>query len=162
MISQGFLSPLEFRFSIKRLPNVTFAVQSVNLPDISVGVFEYPTPLRPYFQGGDKIQYGDLNLNIRVDEDMKSYVEIYNWITGLAKPDSTDQFRALENSDFGLYSDATLTIFNSYKNPKIEVTFRDIFPTSITAIEFDTTLTDVENVSCSITFKHNGFSIKTI
>ena len=160
MIQQNFLSPTGFRFSIKRLPNVSFFVQAATIPGLTMGVTESPTPFKTIHFAGDKIQYDQFNVTVRVDEYMDSYNEIFDWMIGLTKPESFDQYRLLKDSDDSLYSDATLVVLNSRKNPALEVTFKDMFPVSIGAIELDTTESDVNYKTCDITFQHNGHSIK--
>jgi hypothetical protein len=162
MIQQNFLSPTGFRFSIKRLPNVSFFVQAATIPGLSMGVTDSPTPFKTIHFAGDKLQYEQFNITVRVDEYMDSYNEIFDWIVGLSKPQSFDQYKSLQQSDDGLYSDATLTILDSRKNPGIEVTFKDMFPISLGSIVLDTTETDVNYKTCDITFQHNGHTVKKI
>ena len=80
-------------------------------------------------------------MEIDADEYMESYNEIFNWMVGLTKPDSFDQYKNLQNSDDGLYSDASLIILDSKGNPGVEVHYKDVFPISLSPINFDTTQT---------------------
>lgn len=159
-MQQNFLSPTGFKFTIKRLPNVSFFVQAATIPGISMNVTESPTPFTSIYFTGDKLTYDQFTVTVRVDEYMDSYNEIFDWMIGLAKPESFDQYKNLKNSTDGLYSDATLTVLNSRKNPAIEVSFKDMFPVSLGAIELDATESDVNYKTCDITFQHNGHSIK--
>jgi hypothetical protein len=92
---------------------------------------------------------------------MDSYNEIYDWMMGLTKPKSFDQHKALKEGD-GLYSDATLIVLDSRQNPGLEVTFHDIFPINLSAIQMDTTQSDINYITCDITFEHNGHEVKKI
>ena len=38
--NKNFLSPLGFRFTIKKAPNLNFFVQSVNIPTLSLGTVD--------------------------------------------------------------------------------------------------------------------------
>ena len=60
-----------------------------------------------------------------------------------------------------LFSDATLTVLNSAMNPNRYIRFKDCFPTSISDIPFDTTLSDVDYVETTATFKFRMFDIET-
>lgn len=161
-MQQNFLSPTGFRFTIKRLPKVEFYVQGATLPGISMNPTASPTPFKTLRFAGDKLDHETFNLTVRLDEYMESYNEIFNWMVGLTKPDSFDQYKSLAKSDEGLYSDASLIILDSKGNPGIEVHFKDVFPISLGSISFDTTQSDINYAICEITFEHNGHTVKRI
>ena len=64
-------------------------------------------------------------------------------------------------SDDKVFSDATLTVLNSAMNPNRYIRFKDCFPTSISDVPFDTTLSDVDYVETTATFKFRMFDIET-
>lgn len=161
-MQQNFLSPTGFRLTIKRLPHVQFFVQSAQVPGVSIGSTDSPTPFKSIHFAGDKVNYGDFNLTIRVDEYMESYNEIYEWMAGLAKPVSFDQYKDLKDSDYGLYSDASLVILDSKQNPALEVTMYNIFPIELGPVTLDTTQTGGVYATCDITFKTNGHKVSKI
>jgi hypothetical protein len=162
MLGQNFLSPVEFQFSIKRMPTVQYYVQSINIPSISSGFTEQVTPFRNTYRHGDKLTYDDLFLTIVVDENLTSYMETYSWLKALTKPEEFEQYTGLLGADGdGLYSDATLTVLNSSKKSNIEITFSDMFPISIGAITMNTASGDVPVITCDLTFKYNSFKIKS-
>jgi len=162
MLGQNFLSPVEFQFSIKRMPTVQYYVQSINIPSISSGFTEQVTPFRNTYRHGDKLTYDDLFLTIVVDENLTSYMETYSWLKALTKPEEFEQYTGLLGADGdGLYSDATLTVLNSSKKSNIEISFSDMFPISIGAITMNTASGDVPVITCDLTFKYNSFKIKS-
>lgn len=161
-MQQNFLSPTGFRLSIKRLPNVSFFIQTATIPGVSMNAIEYPTPFKTLEFAPSKMNFEQFTVNIRVDEYMDSYNEIFDWMTGLAPTKSFDQYDTLKKSESGLYSDASLIILNSRQNPSLEVTFQDIFPVALSSIVLDTTSSTVNYTSCDITFAHNGYKITRI
>jgi hypothetical protein len=158
---QNFLNPVEFKFNIKRLPSTKFYVQGATIPDISSGVTEQFTPFKTIYRPGDKLTFGDLVLTVAVDENLESYVETWNWLNGLTKPEKFDQYANLLSGD-GLYSDATLTLVTNAKNPNIEVTFYDMFPISVGQITLNTTSTTVEAPTVDLTFKFSSYKINVV
>jgi hypothetical protein len=162
----NFLSPLAFKFTLSRSPNLNFFVTDVNIPSIELGFTEVPTPFKPLQLAGDKLVYGDLILSFKVDEDFANYFEIYNWIKALGHPESFYDYKKLKNAKSGnkekILSDATLMIFNSAYLPNIEIQFEDLFPTSIGNIDFNTTDTDVNYVTNTVTFKYKIFKVKKL
>jgi len=162
MFGQNFLSPVEFQFVIERMPTVQYYVQAISIPGISSGFTEQITPFRNTYRHGDKLTYDDLTITIAVDENLTSYMETYSWLKALTKPEEFEQYAGLLGADGdGLYSDATLTVLNSSKAPNIEITFSDLFPTFIGAINMNTASTDVPVITCDLTFKYNQFKIKS-
>ena len=163
VFEQNFLQPNNFRFVIKRLPNTSFYVKNVVLPGITMNdTAAVQTPFRTTHFQGDKLEFEDLQLTVNMDEDMNIYDEIMSWMVGLSYPNQFKEFADLHVSDDGLYSDATLLILTNGKNPQIEFGFEDIFPTSIAAVNMETTISTVEPVDITITFKINGMSMNRI
>jgi hypothetical protein len=162
----NFLSPLNFKFSIKRAPHVNFFVQKINLPSISLPTIDTPTPFVKIPQPGEHLDYADLTLSFRVDENLQNYLEIHNWIRALGKPKDFSEYRALsQNPNYtgdGLRSDLTLMILSSAKNPNYEIVFTDAYPYDISELTFDTTKSDVEFIEATATFKYVLFEIKNV
>lgn len=158
----NYLSPLEFIVSVKRMPNVQFFTQRASIPSLSINPIERPTPFKPLHETGDRLTYGELNLSFIIDEKMSNYLEVFNWMHGIAFPEKFDQYKDLEDSEFGVRSDITLLVMNSHKNPNIEVIFKDCFPVGLGEVSLDTTNTDVIYPEASVTFIYNGYSIKQL
>ena len=168
--NRNFLSPVGFKFALKRSPAVAFFCNEANIPSLDLGVAEQPTYLKNIPVPGDKIQFGDLSLRFLVDEDLKNFMEIQNWIRGLGFPESLSQFDELEKeatmpSNFGnntgddIYSDGTLQILSSNLIPKFQVMFSDLFPYSLSTITFDATDTDIEYFTAEVSFKYTIYRI---
>ena len=154
---QNFLNPNEFRFTLSRLPHVEFFVQGVTLPDISSTPVEQFTPFKTVYRPADKIEFGDLTLTVLVDENMQSYLETWNWLIALTKPENFDQYANLLSGD-GIYSDATLTVLSSKKNPNVQITFKDMFPISVGSIALATNQSDVNPPVVDMTFRYSSYS----
>jgi len=161
-IKQNYLSPIEFRFVIKRLPFVTFFTQNVDLPGVSINPVEQGTPFKTLYFTGDRLLYDQFTVTFRVNENMDNYLEIYNWMLGLSFPDNFTQFANLDESQDGLYSDASVMIMNSGRTANIQYKFKDIFPINLSNISMDTTVGDVDYVTASVTFQIGSYEIETV
>lgn len=162
MVTQNFFNPTSFRFSIKRLKHVEYFVQGVSLPGMSMGTREQPNQFRPIYRAGNVIEYGELNLSIKLDSNIQSIIETVRWMEGLAFPKSFAQRKDLEDSEFGLYSDATLTLANNKGNAYMNINFKDIFPTNIGEVQLNLAETDIDGPIVDISFKHNGMEFNEI
>lgn len=168
----NFLSPLGFKFVIKKLPNVNYFSQAVQIPSINMNAIDTPTPLAIIPRPGDRLVYDQLSLRFRVDEKLANYLEIHNWLTGLGHPKSLTQTRDLsrasdipkirEGSALSMVSDGTLIVLSSHKNPNVNVFFRDMFPTSLTELLFDSTSADVEYLEATATFRYLRYDVEVL
>jgi len=168
--NKNFLSPVGFKFSITKIPKVDFFSNSTEIPGINLGVAMQPSYLKDIPVPGDKITYDDLSLEFFVDENLENYIEVHKWIRGLGYPHSIQEFIDLKANDqyypdtstktpFNEYSDATLFIYNSNFNPIVEVHFKDVFPTSLSQIKFDSKANDINYVTANIVFKYSIYDI---
>ena len=170
--NRNFLSPVGFKFALKRSPAVAFFCNEANIPSLDLGIAEQPTYLKDVPLPGDKIQFGDLSLRFLVDEDLTNYMEIQNWIRGLGFPESLKEFHDLQKegeenigSNYGelaphdIYSDGTLQILSSNLVPKFKVVFNDLFPYSLSTVTFDATDTDIEYFTADVSFKYTLYQI---
>lgn len=163
-INTNFLSPLGFTFKIKKTPNLNYFVQSVTLPDLSIAPIDVPNPFSKIPFPASSLTYGEMTITFKVDEEFANYLELHEWLVGMGFPKSFDQNRALESKPLGerTFSDISLLIHTSSKNPNIEVVFYDAFPTSLSTLTFDTTPEDVQHVTCTATFKYGRYVIQLL
>ncbi len=64
--------------------------------------------------------------------------------------------------DKAMYSDAYLMVLSNKNNPIVEIDFKNVFPTSVGGLQFDGGVTDVEYLTCDVTFKYQIYEIKTL
>lgn len=165
--NRNFLSPVGFKFSLAKEPKVSFFCNSAKIPEISLGTAIQPTYLKDLDIPEDKLNFGDLNLRFLVDENMENYLAIHNWMYGLGFPESTSEFVDLVTDDTGYrdlkyqYSDGTLRILNSNYNDSMLINFRDLFPVSLTSLEFNATMTDIQYFTADVTFKYTLYTMVT-
>ena len=169
LANRNFLSPVGFKFSLKRAPAVAFFCNQANIPSMDLGIAEQPSYLRNIPVPGDKIQFGDLTLRFLVDEDLVNYMELQRWIRGLGYPENMDEFRKLESesvlpANFGqagddIYSDGTLQILSSNLVPSFQVVFSDLFPYTLSTVTFDATDADIEYFTADVSFKYTIYNL---
>ena len=78
--NRNFLSPVGFKFVLKRSPKVAFFRNEANIPDLNLRVVDQPSYTKMLPTPGDIIEFGDLSLRFLVDEDLKNYMEIQTMI----------------------------------------------------------------------------------
>ena len=155
----SYLSPVGFRFSIKKLPAVNYFCQAANIPGLSTTAIPIDLPVSRMYVEGLKPEFEDLTIRFVVDEYMKNWEEIYDWIIGLSPSASSEQ-RAEYLRKEERVSTGILTLLTGSMNPQMEFHFLDAFPTNLTALDFDSTTTDVEYLSATATFRYQRYEIK--
>jgi hypothetical protein len=164
--NRNFLSPSGFKFVLSKHPKVSFFSNSASVPDISLGTAVQPSYLKDIDVPGDKLIYGDFILRFLIDENLENYMAIHNWLTGLGSPESANQFKTLETDSNSvvdpkeLYSEGSLHILNSNFNRVAVVSFKDLFPTYLSALDFDSTESDVQYFTAEVIFKYTIYDIK--
>ena len=152
--NRNFLSPVGFLLDLEIFDGVDFFCQSASIPEIAMPFAEVQTPYRnvPIVSSGG-VSYGDLNVRFIIDEDLKNYLVIHNWIKeyGLAekRADSADA-----------YSNARLQIMTSHNNVNHVVEFKNMFPVSLSSVPFDATVGDIEYLLADVTFKFETYTIR--
>ena len=180
-----YSSPTQFRFLINQLPKVQYFTTEANIPGISMGDGVFNTPLKDIPILGDKLTYEDLSISFIVDENLENYIEMHNWLTGIAFPKDRSQFRDFrsttsnmststrgESKDIGdvrastpelaMTSDCVMTILTNKNNPVVECRFRDVFPTSLSGLTYSQNQTDVEYLTATVNFKYTIYEIVTL
>ena len=167
--NRNFLAPTGFRFTLTRAPKVAFFANSANIPDITLGVANQPSYLKAIDVPGDQMEFGDFSLRFLVDEDLKNYMEIQNWMRGLGYPESLSEIYELQERDttqigydsdsMNIYSDGTLEVLNSNMRTQFDIVFKDLFPYSLSELSFDATNPDTEYFTAEVSFKYSIYNI---
>lgn len=162
----SFLSQLGFRFQLKKAPNLNFFVQSVEMPGLSLDQANVDTPFTKVPYPGTRLTFDNLRVTFKVDEDMKNYLEIFNWLKGIGFPDNFDQYRGPSMRkpvlNDNIFSDISLTILTSAMNPNISIDFYDCFPVDLSGFSLDSSSADVEYISATVTFAIRRFEVTPI
>ena len=173
----------QWRLAFNRIPKTTWFCTAANVPGITLGEAQYATPMSDMFVTGDKLTFETLNITFLVDEELQNYGELWDWIVGIGSPVNHSQWETTLSKGDGairsfatpdadprtkstyeesnLYSDATLIVYNSKNIAKVNVKFKNMFPTSLSSLEYSQDLTDVEYFKASATFRYLYYEFET-
>ena len=164
--NKNFLNPTGFKFILNRAPKVVFFSNQANIPGLNLGTADQTTYLTDIPVPGDKLQFQDLNLRFLVDEDLENYLEIQHWLRGLGFPDSLKEIYEWQSnnpnapsSTLNYTSDGTLNVLSSSSTPNFKVKFLDMFPVSLSDLDFDATDSDIDYLTANVTFKYTIYNI---
>ena len=162
-INTSFLSPIGFKFQLNNFPEVNYFVQSASLPGISISAIDVPTALKTIAIAGDEVNFEELTIKFIVDENMKNWLSIYDWIIGLGFPTKEGQEKyAKLAATSELTTDATLTVLTSNMNAQINFRFRECFPLSLSSIAFDSGGTDIDYVTADVSFRYDVYTVENL
>jgi len=156
--NRNYMSPIGFLFTLARYPKVSFFSNVATIPAITLGGAEQAQYLKQIMHPGTRVEFGELPIEFLVDEDMLNYTTISNWMYGLGFPESMAQFDKYVKNEDGQtdlklqYTDATLAILNSNYNEIALVKFWDLYPTSLSALEFNAKEDDINYLTATVTF----------
>jgi hypothetical protein len=149
----NFLAPNAFKLVIDNTTyqNVQYLVQTASIPDISLSPAPTNSMMRNIGAAGDKITYSPLELTFLVDENLKNYREIHDWIIG----------QLTKNSEFGdgKVRDVTLMILSSHNNVVQEIQFVDAYPISLSSLTFESNTPDINYLTASVTFEYSYYKL---
>lgn len=164
----NYLTVIGFNFILQKAPHVEFFVQDATVPSLSLPSVDVANPFVSAPFAGSHLNYESLNLSLIVDENLEGYQEMHNWITGLGYPKDYKQHGDLVRENIEqyqrktVYSDMSLTLLTSLKNPNIQFNFRDAWPTSISGWTLTHTSEDVQMATFDVSFRYNYFDLEIV
>ena len=174
----------QFKVFLPLFPTTEWFVVRANIPGVSLGQAVQTTPMVDMPIIGDKLTYDDFYVTFLVDEELKNYTEMHDWLINCAAPQERSQFRGKERpagipkrpqteimdlilgnvkeSDRDLYSNLDLFIMSSKNNPVVKIQMVEAFPISLTNIEYSHQESDVTYAECTATFAFSYFTISAV
>lgn len=145
----NFLTPTSFKLIIdnKKFANIEYFITSVTLPSIETDEIQANWNGFSIFMPGGTVNHGTLSVKFMVDESMRNYSEIFNWIV-----DNNVASDPIKH-------DIILSILSSKNNTNRQFRFIDAFPLSIGGFDLNTQISDVEYASTETTFRYTRFEI---
>ena len=163
--NRNLLSPVGFKLTLNTKRKIDLFSNTATIPALTLGTALQTTPLRNIDVPGDELLYDDFQMEFLVDEDLVNYMVVHNWLTGLGFPESYQEFKTLttdpeqQKDDKLQYVDGSLHILNSNLRDIAVVKFQDLFPVSLTGLEFRATDDDINYFTASATFKYMMYNI---
>ena len=124
--NMNFLAGNRATLHIKGLEDLEFSIVQFNLPSIELPVSPVETKFLTGREAGDKPIYGDMVVHFIVDEDLKNYLAVYDWIQGLIFQRKTSPRN----------SDGMITIYSSHNNPIMKIKLYELIPAYVSELTF--------------------------
>ena len=153
-----------FHCEIHELPTVSLFLQEFSIPGCTLGRAPVPTSTLDYNVPGEKFEYEDLVITFMVDEYLKNFIEVFNWMTALGFPENSQQYKDLKEgrTPYTETSDIIVTTTTNKFQPNKEIVFTDCFPTDLSGVDMTNTDTTITPLQCTVTFDYSYFRFRDI
>lgn len=163
------LQTTKYVFVMPRINNVQYFCQQAQLPGVSLPEMPQPTSVVDLYVPGNKLVYDRLELTFLVDAELKAWTDIYNWMRDLTTPTDNKEYNNLWRRETVLnptqkaqYADGILTIYSALNNPKFRVKYINMFPVSLSEIQFDSKGSSDDILTASVSFRYDYFQIEPV
>jgi hypothetical protein len=164
----AYLQPTKYLLTFDRIGSVKYFCQTINIPGMSLPEIKVNTPFLDINSPGTKLNFNTLTINWIVDESLDSWKQIYNWFFSIASPNGYTQRTRLSqqqnnnnylnpNHPINPFSDGILTVLSALNNPLIRIQFYNLFPTTLSDIDFDVKQSAEDVITGSATFAYDYF-----
>jgi len=156
--SYNFLQNNGFTFVLDRIPQTIFRVTACDVPSLSVPSPEQASGRSVQHFPGTANEFDQLTMEFMVDENLENYEELFRWIT--QNRFTEQEFKLKSEKEIGLVSDGVLVTMSNASNPNRSFYFKDLFPISLGNLHFDTTVSQPEPVTCTVSFQYSYFELR--
>jgi len=146
----------KFKLTLHAYPYLEYFVQEINLPGCSIPEFVQPSYFTAIRRPATTINYEDLTVTFLVTEDLKNWLQLYDWMTRIVP---TRSFNEIIQPEKEIYTDITLNILSNKSNRMMEVHYKQCWPKSLTGILMSSTGDDVANITSTVTFGYSGYTV---
>lgn len=150
-VNHSYLQKTKFCFVSHATPHLTLFCQNVDLPGVNGNPALQPTPLIDIPRAGDKIMFDPLTITFLIDEDLKVYEELFNWMTGYMFPQKDKQYSDLKKRG-GPYADLSMIMLKNSNNDNLKIRFEDAFPVSLSPISMSVSEDATSVITADVTF----------
>jgi len=171
--NRNFLSPIGFKLAINRLRGVDFYCQQASIPAIGMQPAQTGTRFNMIMNPGDQLYYEDFTIRFLIDENMKNWYQVHDWIRKIATPYSSTEFdyergtiqsqnkstnqSDLEAANNQWRSDISLFILSSNYQPVAEFVFKEAWPFALSTLEFNAAAEEIQYFTAEVSFKYDYF-----
>jgi len=134
----------KFAVVIPNFQNVSFFMQTFELPSVNVREIALNTPIVDYNEIGEKLKFEPFNITFIVDKYARNWTQCFNWMKEMTA----------QGSNVGRTEDVVLML-----DGKEFIRFYGCWPTMLSGIELDSTIQDVQYIKATLTLNYDYFEI---
>lgn len=165
----NLLHPNKFQLNFTRAPNISYFCQSVSIPGISTAEIPVFNPFVEIYAPSDKAVYDALNITFYVDEELKAWIEIHDWIRAMTFPEDYQEYMNLKplsavggrppKEVFPQFSDMIVTLLSSSNKPYYQFKFYNVFPIAVSPLLLSASDSPDSVMTADATFRYTYYDI---
>ena len=160
----------QYRVILPNFPISEYFCTEMNVPGVTMTQVDRPSSLTNIPMVGDQLAYENFTMTFIVDEELKNFQEIYDWMVNMGFPYKHSQYKSKERADGMdqrkgdrvLYDDLLITILSSKNNPVVRCKLFEAFPISLSGLTYTQTNPDVEYLTASVEFAYMYYEFKPL
>ena len=159
----------QYQVTLSNFPLTQYFCQSVIVPGITLGQINRATSLANIPTVGDTLEFDNFSMTFFVDEELRNYREIHDWMVNIGFPYSHGQFMATKrrdiverDGDLDLYSEIIVTILSSKNNPKVRVKIHEAFPITLSGLDYTNADADAVYLTAEVSFAYAHYEFESI
>ena len=168
------LQPNKFLLTFGRVPNMQYFCQNVTVPGISLSEAVITNPFVDLYSPGEKAIYDLLNVTFIIDEELKGWLEIHDWIRAMTFPVSFTEYQKLPtlnkyqsakkdvSKKFPQFTDASLTLFSSSNKEYYRFKFYEVFPTTLSTFIMNSQDGPDNILTADATFRYSYYDVEKL
>ena len=167
----NILQPNKFTLNFSRAPSIQYFCQSVSVPGIALSEIPQNNPFVDVYVPGEKAIYDILNVTFLIDEELKAWTEMHDWIRAMTFPTEYAEYRELARLNKFVsskrdakpqFSDASVVLLSSSNSPYYRFNFHDVFPTSISTFIMNTQDDPSTIITADATFRYTYYDVEKL
>lgn len=151
--------PQNFQLGVKKMPLFTYSVQSVALNEMGGDPMDVPFSIGPNVKlPASSPRISAFTVTFLVSEDFSNYYEIIKWMRESTPYKDFNEIQPLKE----VWQEAFLLYLTNKKNPYRKITFRGIFPTELSGLDFSYADTEAKSLSATVKFTINDYVVEDL
>jgi len=154
--------PTNFKFTIKRVPDLSYFCTNVSLPGWSNPIISVPAGV----PGGKKslkvnsnaISHGEATFKFLVNEDMSNYDALMRWFKECV---GFNDFAQVSYRNW-MSEEGHLLVLSNKKKPLFKVTFKGLFPTNVSELNFKANETEAAPMTATVTMAFTYYEVERL
>lgn len=154
----NYLSATNFRVVIPRLPKLSYYIQTVTVPSLSINSIDIGFKGFPRTSVPSSVDISDqVIITFGIDERMENWQDIYDWMTSIT-PNSTN------NGGVGAkdpYSEIIVLLYNAQRKLQKKLTYESCHPISLGSFDMNSTSNTIDPIVVTTNFAYKKLSIES-
>lgn len=152
-------APTNFKLVIPKIPNTVYFCTAISVPGQTCDPLLYPSFGVVNKVPGSSVSHGDLTFTFLIDERMENINELQTWFSSML---NFKDFSSVDKVVNWMDNEAQIFFLSNKKTPVMRMTFRGLFPLSISSVTFKSTDIEAANLTATCTMGYTYYELEQL